>query len=439
MTFALLLLFLGVFTQESLSTNEQSQNILLFKNSSDIIVNQIKKSSLNVEILNIEKELLIGTPLIINFDSPQGFILFKTVNDILVNITSIANSESLDSKDIHISEKSIMKETIGFFFGDSVGQISIQAKNKNSHFSAVKIIFPEVCQKFYLQTRYDDFQINKQNEKTDLISTLSLTKENMYTCYYHDVDFFPYFVSFKFNNVDDFIKINGQITNSQSSPVEFTERSILTLEHIYFSQESPTLSKTTNLFKREAIQDQRVNMTIFTQLLNNNDISISDIIDEVTFFKGYLPNKPSFINGQINTKNSTQTSTESPSNKKKQTTAIIATILSIFVAFILCSAISYCIRKRNNCKFYNIENNDDDGPENEITENDASSSIGPDNLDENEHVEHLSNDEFENRHFLQNEFDESYPQTNFQLSQIEYKAPSQTLLATVLDEANAKI
>ena len=180
-------------------------------------------------------------------------------------------------------------------------------------------------------------------------------------------------------------------------------------------------------------------MTIFTQLLNNNDISISDIIDEVTFFKGYLPNKPSFINGQINTKNSTQTSTESPSNKKKQTTAIIATILSIFVAFILCSAISYCIRKRNNCKFYNIENNDDDGPENEITENDASSSIGPDNLDENEHVEHLSNDEFENRHFLQNEFDESYPQTNFQLSQIEYKAPSQTLLATVLDEANAKI
>lgn len=432
-----LILIFGFLPQRSFSSYTLSQKILKEDQSFNHKIFNDKLTLFDSEILNINQKLTSDTPFVIDFNTPHGLIIFKEGYEIICDINFKTNTMLSNNIQKDITNKSITKETAAFFFGNSMGQISIRTNLKSTHFSAVKIIFPENCQRFYLQTKYDNFQVNNEGGKTELISSLSLTEENALTCYYLDMDFVPYFVSFKFNDIDDFVKINGKITNSESNQINFTEKSILTFEDVYFSQKSMSISKS----HVKSMTKPQINMTIFSHVPNDDDISIRNIMNKIIYFKGYLQNTPNFIEGEISKNTQDQEYPYDSSDKKKKTTAIIATILCVFVAFILCSIISYCIRKRKYCRFNNIKDNDDriNPNDNEIVENDISSSIGNETTNDIDRNENMSNEGFEDRKYILNEFDEMYPQNNFQQSNIEYKVPSQSLLATVLDEANAKL
>lgn len=396
-------------------------------------INNIKQSLLGAEVMNIDHEITSDNPLIIDFNTPHSLIIFKDSNNITVDIDFLSNTDSTDNEHQKITNKLITKDIAAFFFGKSIGKLTVKANFPN-HFSAVKIVFPEACQQFYLQTKHDNFHVNKDSGKTELISSFSLTEESSMTCYYLDMDFIPYFVSFQFNDKDDFVKINGKITNSDSDKIVFTEKSILAFEDIYFSQNSLDLSKQQVM----SMPKPQINMTISTHISNSDDSAISDIMNGIPYFKGYIQNTPGFIKGKVSENNTNLEYSNHIPNKGKQTTIIIVVIICLIIAIILCSAVSYCIKKRKYCKFNNIEDNDDeiDQRNPELAENDASSSVGAD-IDHTNDV--FSNEGFQDKQYLQNEFDERYPQNNFQHSNIEYKVPSQSLLATVLDEENAKL
>lgn len=417
----LYVLIFGFLAQQTFSL--QSQHEKAHKNDRNVHTN-----ILDAEIVNIDSKLTNDTPLVINFDNPHGLLIFKENNHIFVDV----NYFSGQANNLKITNQLITKETVAFFFGDSIGQIIIRTNSSSSQLSAVKISFSEDCQKFYLQTKYDDFQVNENVGKTELTSSLSLTEENLLTCYYHDMDFFPYFVTFQFNDDEEFVKINGKVTNSKSGKIIFTEKSVLTFENVYFSENKKDYLDP----QATEISKKQINMTIFSHVSNTDNSEISEIMNDIVFYKGYIQNSPGFIKGEISEKKPDDDYFDYD-KKKKQTTIIITTVLCIFVFCILCASVSYCVRKRKYCSFKGIEdNNEIDDRKANIVENDASSSVSVNFENGNET---LSNDEFEDRNYLQDEFAEGYPQNNFQQSNIEYRVPSQTLLATVLDEANAKL